>query len=166
MVKRKKEAEEATHCDVSLDALMSAEDVRKIRGILGMSQQEFAILLGVTALTITSWEREGVTSVRGGSFFLLLTLIALLKQAQQFPDFISPERLKALLKRGTNYQLISQYREFSEMMTDDYYSLINMGMLTGVMAAMLFDAYLEKKGLRADGGEAGSQPFSVDELQG
>ncbi len=164
MVKRKKEAEESIHCDVSQDALMSAEDVRKVRGILEMTQQEFAILLGVTALTINSWEKEGVISLRGGSFYLLQTVIALLTQAQANPDFISPDRLKDLLRRGTNYELITRYKQFSKEMTVSFYSLINMGMLTGVMAALLFDCYLEKKGLRVDDFESEAKPFSVNGL--
>lgn len=163
MAKKKEEAEE-TRPDSSQNALMSAEDVRKVRTILEMTQQEFAILLGVTTLTINSWEKDGVVSLRGGSFYLLQTVIALLTQAQATPGFISPERLKDLLKRGTNYELITRYKQFSNEMTVSFYSLINMGMLTGVMAAMLFDCYLEKKGFQVDELESEAKPFSVDDL--
>jgi DNA-binding transcriptional regulator YiaG len=167
VVARKRQAEEAIPVASSQNALMSAEDVRKVRTILGMTQQEFAILLGVTALTINSWEKVGVESVRGGSFFLLHTVIALLKQAQKTPDFISPEKLKEILKQGVEGKLIPKYRTVSEMMADEFYYVISMGMLTGAMAAMLFDVYLEKKGLMdgEDSRNSSAKLFSVDDLQ-
>lgn len=125
--------------------LMSAEFVRGVRESLELSQGELAQLLGVTNITITSWEKNGVDSIRGGTFYLLRAIVALLKQADHNPEFLSLSVLKRYLKMGASGELLPYYIKYAEELNEEYLALINSGIMVGTMAAMLFDLYIEKK---------------------
>jgi DNA-binding transcriptional regulator YiaG len=126
--------------------LMSPDYVKKIREGLGLSQSEFAQIIGVTNITVNSWEKVGVESVRGGSFFLMRALVAMLKEAIACPDFISVDRLKRYLKMGANQELAPYYMRYSDELDSEFVALLNSGLIMGTMGALLFDAHLESTG--------------------
>lgn len=52
--------------------MMNAKEIRKIRG--GMSELDFALLLGVSPVTVWRWERGGIKP-RDGAVMVLLELL-------------------------------------------------------------------------------------------
>lgn len=130
---------------------ISGEFIRQLRVSLGLTQQQFAELMEVGNVTVAGWEKTGLDGTKSSSFPNFKSFTALLKQCLKHPDFVSPHKLVKFLKLGADHELLPHYLRYLEGMEGDYLSVINSGSLNGVLFALLFDMYLEKKGLPAPG---------------
>ncbi len=125
--------------------LVSSDFIYKLRSKLGLTQSEFAQLLGVTNITVNAWERRGVDNIRGSSFYALRSIVALVKQAIEHPDFLTIEELKQYFKKCANRDAVARYTSYNDQIANDYLWLVNSGTFHGVLAAILLDKHLKKK---------------------
>lgn len=72
-LRRWKEIKQATLAEA--DALPNGEEVKKVRGQLGLSVAEFASLIAVTRQTVHSWERASDQPMKLGPAALLVSLL-------------------------------------------------------------------------------------------
>ncbi len=130
---------------------ISGEFIRQLRVSLGLTQQQFAELMEVGNVTVAGWEKSGLDGTKSSSFPNFKFFTALLKQSLKHPDFVPPKKLMKYLKLATDHELLPHYLRNLDDMEGDYLNVINSGSLTGVLFALLFDMYLEKKGLSSPG---------------
>jgi len=133
--------------DVAKEPLVDPEFVTSLRNKLGITQNELAQLLGVTNITILSWEKQGLDSIRGSTFFMYKTLVSLLRQGANHEDFVDPKVTAKYLQLCSRKDLFSYYTNYPEHIDPEILSIINSGTILGVMMAIIVDLYLDKIGV-------------------
>lgn len=130
---------------------ISGDFIRQLRVSLGLTQQQFAELMEVGNVTVAGWEKSGLDGTRSSNFPNFKFFTALLKQSLKHPDFVPPKKLMKYFKLAADHELLPHYLRHLEDMEGDYLSVINSGSMTGVLFALLFDMYLEGKGITSPG---------------
>lgn len=130
---------------------ISGDFIRQLRVSLGLTQQQFAELMEVGNVTVAGWEKSGLDGTRSSSFPNFKVFAAILKQSIKHPDFVTPKKLMKYFKLAADHDLLPHYLRHLEDMEGEYLSVINSGSLTGVLLALLFDSYLEGKGIPSPG---------------
>jgi transcriptional regulator with XRE-family HTH domain len=135
--------------------VVSGEYIRKLRLSLGVTQSQFAELMGVGNVTVANWEKSGLDGTRSYSFANYKYLTTLLKQSMRHPEFVSPQKLIKYLKLASEHELLPHYLPYLKEMETDYLGVINSGSLVSVLFALLFDKDLEGRGLGSPMDEMG-----------
>jgi len=118
---------------------MKGEEIRELRKKLGLTQEEFARLLGVGYTTINRWE-NGKSEPRGQASEILEKLKTIIEEAEKGRD-ITLEELKEILKDLGNGRLVSN---LSGIVPGSILGLVAAGGLIGFLTG-LSTAYLVKK---------------------
>ena len=121
---------------------MKPEEIRELRKKLGLTQEEFARLLGVGYTTINRWE-NGKSEPRGQALEVLEKLKTIVEEAEKGKD-ITLEELKEILKDLGNGRLVSN---LSGIVPGSILGLVAAGGLVGFLTG-LSTAYLVRKFLR------------------
>ncbi len=118
---------------------MSGDQIRELRKKLGLTQEEFAKLLGVGFTTVNRWE-NGKSEPRGQALEALEKLKALVDEAEKKKDF-SVEDIREILKEIESGRLVSS---LSGILPGSLLGLVAAGGLVGFIAG-LSTAFLIKK---------------------
>jgi transcriptional regulator with XRE-family HTH domain len=123
---------------------ISANEIVQFRKFLGLSQQEFGRLLGVTTITASNWEKNGLMEDRAG-YNQLLTILGLFKNAKQHPEFISVPVLRKMIYLCAKGFLFAYFAHIKEIANFDL-SLIKARDFAGFMFALALDMYVRSLG--------------------
>ncbi len=117
--------------------LATGEKLRSTRTDLGLTQREFALLLGVKPLTVKVWERAGLQETRGGAHQLFLALEAMLDLADSRPDLLNPDVFRETVRLTAQKRLAGYFLRTKDDYTSGFLRLVCSGHLVGALAALL-----------------------------
>ncbi len=118
---------------------MKGKEVRELRKKLGLTQQEFAQLLGVGFTTVNRWENDK-SEPRGQALEALEKLSDLVEEAESDGDF-TLEELRGILKEVESGKLVSA---LSGSLPKSILGLVAAGGVIGFIAG-LSTAFLIRK---------------------
>lgn len=121
------------------DVLVRPKFLSSFREVLGLTQVEFALLLGCTNISIHLWEKNGITDVKGPAYGNFKTLIALFRHAYQYPETINPEMLCDFVQSSAKHRLIDKFFQRTAKIDPEILSSINSGTVNSVLLALIFD---------------------------
>ncbi|EDP73581.1 helix-turn-helix domain-containing protein [Hydrogenivirga sp. 128-5-R1-1] len=128
---------------------MTGKEIRELRKKLGLTQEEFAQLLGVGFTTVNRWE-NGKSEPRGQALEALEKLRTLIEEAEEGKDF-TIEDLKEILKDIESGRLVSN---LSGVIPKSVLGLVAaggiVGFLTGLSTAFLIKKFSEGKKKKKD----------------
>ncbi len=123
---------------------MTGKEIKELRKKLGLTQEEFAKLLGVGYTTVNRWE-NGKNEPRGQALEALERLKTLVEEAEEGEDF-TIEDLKEILKDVESGKLVSN---LSGLIPGSLLGLVAagglVGFLTGLSTAFLIKKFSEGK---------------------
>ena len=118
---------------------MKGREIKELRKKLGLTQEEFAKLLGVGYTTVNRWE-NGKSEPRGQALEALEKLRTLVEEAEEGKDF-TIEDLKEILRDVESGKLVSN---LSGLIPGSLLGLVAAGGLVGFLTG-LSTAFLIKK---------------------
>ena len=118
---------------------MTGKEIRELRKKLGLTQEEFAQLLGVGFTTVNRWE-NGKSEPRGQALEALEKLKTLIEEAEEGKDF-TIEDLREILRDIESGRLVSN---LSGVIPKSVLGLVAAGGLVGFLTG-LSTAFLIKK---------------------